>query len=68
MNQPEEKLFSLAAEKRAVAELQLITMAKARGATWAVIGATLGMDGKTAKRRAKALERQARRQGAQEES
>jgi hypothetical protein len=46
---------------RDVRRLQLIQEAKNRGASWAVIGATLGMTGREAKRHAHQLATRARR-------
>jgi DNA-binding transcriptional MerR regulator len=46
---------------RDIRRLELIRHAKDRGASWAVIGATLGMTGREAKRHAHKLETQARR-------
>jgi hypothetical protein len=40
---------------RDIRRLELITQAKARGASWAVIGATLGIPGWQAKRDARKL-------------
>ena len=57
---PEENLFA-AAEDGTAARLELIDRAKANGATWAVIGATLGMSKEEAKRHARRLRDQARR-------
>jgi hypothetical protein len=48
---------------RAALTLRMIAEAKARGATWAQIATVTGSpDGKTAKRAAKALARQAQRE------
>jgi len=46
----------------ATARIQAIARARADGATWAQIGASQGMDAKAAKRGAKLLERDTRRQ------
>lgn len=52
---PPEQAFPLAASPEADAlRLELTDRAKAAGATWAVIGATLGLSGREAKRAATA--------------
>lgn len=59
---PPEQDSSLAASPEANAlRLELIDRAKANGATWAVIGATLGMSGREAKRHAHRLREEVRR-------
>lgn len=47
---------------RDVARLALIARARKNGMPWAAVGSALGMDGKTAKARAKRLARDTRRQ------
>jgi hypothetical protein len=47
--------------RRAALELELIDTAKAGGASWAVIGATLGMSGREAKRAAHKLRSRVKR-------
>lgn len=42
---------------RDILRLRLITEARGRGATWAVVGAALGMSGQQAKKEARRLER-----------
>ena len=57
-----EQVFSLAASPEAdVLRLELIDRAKGNGATWAVIGATLGMSGREAKRHAHKLRERVKR-------
>ena len=56
-----EQPSSPAAAYGTARRLQLIETAKARGATWATIGATLGMTGPEAKRHAHRLRRETRR-------
>ena len=61
MTQPEQD-SSLAADlDRQALRLELIDRAKQNGATWAAIGATLGMSGPEAKRHAHKLRDQVKR-------
>ncbi len=61
MTLPERGSSLAAVPDPAALRLDLIDRAKGNGATWAVIGATLGMTGREAKRHAHRLRKQARR-------